>query len=95
MNLKAKTVTDLELQELACYYSKNKASIFETKRIENIEHQFLDYFKSILVILLILLESAPQTLSNDTKMNKIRPTLIKWQQFEKLVHRFLKRTIVQ
>ena len=79
MNLKAKTVTDLESQELACYYSKNDASIFETKKVENFKHQFLDHFKSILVTLLILLESAPHTLPNDTKMNKIRPILIKQQ----------------
>ena len=90
MNLKAKTVTDLEL---LVYCSKNEASIFETKKVENIEHEFLNHFKSILVILLILLESAPQTLSNDIKMNKIRPILIERQQFEKLVHGFLKRTI--
>ena len=37
----------------------------------------------------MLLESAPQTLSNDTIMNHIRPILIKLQQFEKLIHRFL------
>ena len=43
---------------------------------------------------LILLESAPQTLSNDTKTNKIRPILIKQQQFEKLVNRFLEHTTV-
>ena len=47
------------------------------------------------MIVLILLESAAQTLSNDTQMNKIRPILIKRQQFEKLVHRFLKRTLIQ
>ena len=69
-------------------------SILKTKKVENFSHQFLDHFKSILVILLILLESVPQTLSNDIKMNRIRPILIKRQQFEKLVHRFLKRTLV-
>ena len=93
MNLKVKNVIDLELQELACLLCKNQDSVFETKKVENIEHQILDHFKWILVILLILLESAPQTLSNATKMNKVRPILIKRQQFEKLVHRFLKPTI--
>ena len=84
--VKARTVTDLESQELA---SENEAS-----KVENCSHQFLDHFKSILVILLILLGSPPQTLSNNIKMNKIRPILINRQQFQKLVHRFLKCTSV-
>ena len=54
---------------------------------------FWTILKSTLLMILILLESAPQTLCNATKMNKIRPILTKRQQFEKLVQRFLKRTI--
>ena len=60
MNLKAKTVTDLESKvNLFVYCSKNEASILKTKKAENFSHQLLDNFKSILVILLILLERAP------------------------------------
>ena len=93
MSLKRELLQMWNCKNLPVYDSENEASIFETKKVENFEHQFLDRFKSILVILLILLESAPQTLSNGTKMNKVRPILIKRQQFENLVHRFLKRTL--
>ena len=56
MNLKAKTVTDLESKELSCLlYIKNEASIVETKKVESFERQFSDHFKSMLVVLLILL----------------------------------------
>ena len=48
-----------------------------------------------MIVLILLERNAPQSLSNDTQMNKIRPILIKRQQFEKLVHRFLKRTLIQ
>ena len=75
--------------------SLSQTSILLTLKLKILNNNFLYHFKLILIILLILLEYALQTLSDNTKMNKFQLILIKQQQFEKLPNRFLKHTIIQ